>query len=259
MPNRILRDWTCSETMNEVSEFAEIFFTRLIMKSDDFGRFYGSSKLLKAQLFPLKDYSFKNVEKWRDECVKSGLVILYVDDGKEYLEIVDFGQRLRLMKSKFPEPKTIMPSNDGQLSDKRPLETKRNETENEVETETEVEGVKNKNEIPSLIEFMDYCLSIEGINTEPLRFSIQAKYEAWTENKWRDGNNSPIKNWKTKIKNTIPHLKPVYNGNSNNSNAIPSLEEQARRATEAIFGSNNGQNEPDRNASAEDIGHEVVE
>lgn len=137
MANRILRDWTCSETVNELSESSEIFFTRLIMKADDFGRFYGSSKLLKAQLFPLKEYTFKQIEKWRDECVKSGIVKMYLHDEKEFLEIVDFNQRLRLMKSKFPEPTTYCGqmtvncrSNDG---------LKRNEVETETESETEVE------------------------------------------------------------------------------------------------------------------------
>jgi hypothetical protein len=142
MANRILRDWTCSETVNELSESAEIFFTRLIMKADDFGRFYGSSKLLKAQLFPLKEYTFKQVEKWRDECVKSGILKMYIHDEKEFLEIVEFNQRLRLMKSKFPEPTTYCgqmtvncQSSDGLKRNEYELET---ETENEVETESEV-------------------------------------------------------------------------------------------------------------------------
>lgn len=137
MANRILRDWTCSETINELSESAEIFFTRLIMKADDFGRFYGSPKILKAQLYPLREHSFKSIEKWRDECVNSGVIIIYKSDGKDYLEIKDFNQRLRLMKSKFPEPL----SNDGQMTVK--CQTidglKGKETEEEVETESETE------------------------------------------------------------------------------------------------------------------------
>lgn len=144
MANRILRDWTCSEIVNELSDQAEIFFTRLIMKADDFGRFYGSPKLLKAQLFPFKEHSFKSIEKWRDECVKSGIVLLYKSDGKEYLEIKDFNQRLRLMKSKFPEPLTYVSqmtvncqSNDG---------VKGKETEEEIETESEVETKPKKND-----------------------------------------------------------------------------------------------------------------
>ena len=133
MANRILRDWTCSETIDTLSQSAEVFFTRLIMKADDFGRFYGSVRLLKANLFPLKDFSFQQIEDWRNEVVSSGIVIMYVNDGKEYLEIKDFNQRLRVMKSKFPDPKQSVvsqmtvncQSNDG-------LKQKQN---TEVETE----------------------------------------------------------------------------------------------------------------------------
>ena len=64
MPNRVLRDWTNSERMDELSFEAEIFFMRLIMKADDFGGFYGNTKLLKSHLYPLKDFSHKKIEKW---------------------------------------------------------------------------------------------------------------------------------------------------------------------------------------------------
>jgi hypothetical protein len=130
MANRVLRDWTCSEKINELSIEAEQFFTRLIMKADDFGRFYGSAKLLKAQLYPLKDINLKSIEKHRDECVKFGIILLYHNDGKEYVEIQDFNQRLRIMKSKFPEPSATC----GQMADNCLTDDglKRNEEETET-------------------------------------------------------------------------------------------------------------------------------
>src|ERR1041384_5123604 len=139
MPNRVLRDWTASETVDQLSESAEILFVRLIMKADDLGCFYGNPKLLKSALFPLRNYSEKQVTTWRDELVKSGIVQMYQVDGKFYLKIKDFNQRLRLMQSKFPQPETgeiVEPSNDGQLTDNCRPETKRNEVEEETETET---------------------------------------------------------------------------------------------------------------------------
>ena len=30
---------------------------------------------------------------------------------------------------------------------------------------------------------------------------------AWVENGWKDGNDKQIKNWKTKLTNTIPYLR----------------------------------------------------
>ncbi len=81
--------------------------------------------------------------------------------------------------------------------------------EEEEDKEEEKEKVKDK-EIPNQIEFLNYCKEILKEKYQPLEFSLKAKYEAWLENKWKDGNGSKIKNWKTKIKNTIPFLKPEY-------------------------------------------------
>lgn len=80
--------------------------------------------------------------------------------------------------------------------------------------------------IPSLEEFLFYVSSIEEFkqNFESLKYSIQSKYEQWIDNGWKDGHNNEIKNWKTKIKNTLPHLKPLNNfnnGNQNNNNTAP--------------------------------------
>ena len=72
------------------------------------------------------------------------------------------------------------------------------------------EKEKEKEEyVPELFEFLEYCKSIPQIEYLKLEFSITAKYEAWVAAGWRDGNNKKIKNWKTKIKNTIPFLKPM--------------------------------------------------
>lgn len=136
MANRVLRDWTQSETVNDLSEGAEVFFTRLIMKADDFGCYYGNAKLLLAALFPLKDYNFNKIIVHRDECQNAGLIKVYKHQGKEYVQIVNFGQRLRQMNSKFPQPENIPQTDDSNPlpnDSQQPPETKRNETEDEVE------------------------------------------------------------------------------------------------------------------------------
>ena len=76
MPNRILRDYTDSIQVNELSDGAETFFIRLMMKADDYGKFHGNPKLLKANLYPLKDtISEKKIAEWIKECVKNGLIM----------------------------------------------------------------------------------------------------------------------------------------------------------------------------------------
>ena len=57
---------------------------------------------------------------------------------------------------------------------------------------------------PEFSEFQSYALEHEPrIDLSSLR----AKYDQWMENGWRDGFEKEIKNWKTKIRNTMPHLK----------------------------------------------------
>ena len=163
MANRILRDWTQSENINQLSEPAEVFFTRLIMKADDYGCYYGNLKLLKSALYPLREISNENLQSSINECNVCGLILLYVIDGKQFIKINNFGQRLRIMKSKFPQPND---RNSLTFDRNSPLETKRNEDETKMkrnETETEI--------------FMDekYQLPYEIINGEKIVGSNNAR------------------------------------------------------------------------------------
>ena len=57
---------------------------------------------------------------------------------------------------------------------------------------------------PSWDEFREYALTkADNISNEALKL----KYDAWVENNWKDGKDKKIKNWKTKLLNTIPYLK----------------------------------------------------
>lgn len=114
MPNRLLRDWTNSDKVDMISFQAEVFFVRLIMNADDYGCFWGDGKRLKSNLFPLKSDSIRDADilRWLAECQKAGLIVVYESDGKKYLQIVDFGQRLRIKRRKFPENESGNQKND---------------------------------------------------------------------------------------------------------------------------------------------------
>nr|DAM90933.1 MAG TPA: hypothetical protein [Caudoviricetes sp.] len=106
MPERLLRDWTDSEAVDQLSWSAECLFVRLIMKADDFGRYHGNPKLLRSLLFPLKDgLRDADISRWIAECETAGLLRVYTDkvSGKPFIEIRKFGQRLRTKKAKFPD------------------------------------------------------------------------------------------------------------------------------------------------------------
>jgi hypothetical protein len=112
MPNRILRDWTDSEPINLLSWQSEVFFTRLIMKVDDFGRFSANPKLLRSLLFPIRD-GVRDADISRDlaECEKAGLLAVYEADGKPYLQIEKFGNTPRAKESKYPAPASNLQAN----------------------------------------------------------------------------------------------------------------------------------------------------
>lgn len=78
-----------------------------------------------------------------------------------------------------------------------------NENVNEIENVNEVKKEK-KEEIPNFLEFQNYANS-QKQNID--QFHLKSKYESWVEANWKDGNGTKIKNWKTKLKNTIPYLK----------------------------------------------------
>lgn len=158
MPNRILRDWTDSDNVNKLSAGAEIFFTRLIMKADDFGCFYSDVRLLKAHLFPLKlDIIIETeVLDWVSECVKAGLILLYEVANKKYLEIVNFKQRLRTANRKFPAPPTFGGQSADNLSTIRPPEVETKRSRNEVEVEGQNENVIYSKDKTKELFFADY-------------------------------------------------------------------------------------------------------
>lgn len=105
MPNRILRDWTDSEKIDSLTMQGERFFTRLIMKADDYGRYSANIKILKSTLFPLKtDIRETDISRWLTECEKSDLIVLYCVASRDYLQIKNFKQTLRQKNEKYPAP-----------------------------------------------------------------------------------------------------------------------------------------------------------
>lgn len=105
MSSRIIRDWTDSESVDKLSPMAEVTFTRLLMKADDFGSYHANPKLVRGSLFPLKDdICIDDIQMWLNELKSADLIIFYKSEDKAYLRIQKFGQRLRNMRGKFPDP-----------------------------------------------------------------------------------------------------------------------------------------------------------
>ena len=108
MPDRMIRSSICtSDTLNELSDFEERFWHRLIVNCDDFGRFDARPAILKGSLFPLAEgKTKKDMIDALNKLASVGLVELYTVDGKPFLHVVKWSkyQRTRATKSKFPPP-----------------------------------------------------------------------------------------------------------------------------------------------------------
>lgn len=64
---------------------------------------------------------------------------------------------------------------------------------------------RNSNiEVPTFEDFYTYAKSKEQLISQK---HLKHKYDSWVENGWKDGNDKPIKNWKSKLNNTIPYIQ----------------------------------------------------
>lgn len=106
MPTRLLREGiNDSAAVNSLSPRAEVFYRRLMSVVDDFGRYDARPAVLRSRLYPLQLDSVResDIPRWIAECVKVGLISLYVVDSRPYLVLHKLGSR-RAKRSKWPEP-----------------------------------------------------------------------------------------------------------------------------------------------------------
>jgi uncharacterized protein YdaU (DUF1376 family) len=107
------------------------------------------------------------------------------------------------------------PNKPNPLKTKNPNESQKKPLEDEHEIENKGNkgkgGVGEKQKIPDVEEFIEY-----GIKNKPdvSIESLELKYKSWVENNWTTGSSPPrkIKNWKSTLLNTLPHLKTTENG-----------------------------------------------
>ena len=107
MPNRVIKDSiTCSKQIESLTWFQEVMFYRLMVKADDFGRFYADPQIIKCELFPRKkDLTERATLDGLDALEKANLIKRYTWEDEIYLQIVKWfdHQQSRATKSKFPD------------------------------------------------------------------------------------------------------------------------------------------------------------
>jgi len=101
----------------------------------------------------------------------------------------------------------------------------------------EIKGKEINNTLPPLQEFLEYCKkNLEQnkfIYTE-YEYSLKSKYDTWVANGWKDGHNKQIKDWKGKIRNTIPFLRPIQTLSNKSGGKYQNELETARNAFKPI-------------------------
>lgn len=105
MPNRLLRDGICtSDAINLLTSDAEVMFYRLLVVADDYGYMDARPAILKAQCFPLKESAtVSRIEAWLLELAETELVHRYMHEGKPFLAINKWEQRVR-SRQKYAGP-----------------------------------------------------------------------------------------------------------------------------------------------------------
>lgn len=182
--------------MDTLGDQAEVFFVRLIMKADDFGRFTANPKLLRSLCFPLRSGVRENdISRWLAACHKAGLVRLYNAGGREYLEIAKFRQQTRT-PSKHPSP------DDGSLLTVCVANDKHLRTPVGVGGVVEDEGVVGAPPGANLVkkdrgtpdEIAAFCASL-GLPASDSQWLAHK----WHGNGWQNGGRS-IKDWKATVR-----------------------------------------------------------
>lgn len=151
----MLSNWCDSPKMEGLTAESERLLIRLFMNADDYGRFLGNARLLIAHCFPYDPaVTIAQVDAWLAELDGQMLIHRYDVDGRQYLAIVNFGQRLRQVSGKFPPPSGMpadwlaIDSNPPQIVSNPPPQpaaggqrlAARTEVEEELEIEVEEEG-----------------------------------------------------------------------------------------------------------------------
>lgn len=141
MPNRIIKDSICtSESINQLSEKAEILFYRLIVQCDDHGLFDGRLSIIRTKCFPLKVDSIKEkeIERWLNELCSAGMIGFYSVDGKTYLKMLSWSnhQQVRATHSKYPLPESDDINGYQEISDAPENRIESNQNRIRIESES---------------------------------------------------------------------------------------------------------------------------
>lgn len=201
-----------SEKVAALSWRTECFFHRLLLVADDYGLFDARPTVLRTRLFPLHldKVSNQDIQDCLHETEEAGLVRAYCVGGKDYVQIINFGQR-RQSKPKFPLPDGESPCNivshgssrestvnNGESRKSTAYTETETETESKTYTETEPCSVnRGVEQFPRSAEEVRLFMAAQLIvpKGEELKRCAESFFDDFSARGWRDSKGIPLANW----------------------------------------------------------------
>jgi len=166
----------------------------LLLANHEYGFFYLRDHKIEVQRGQVGWSHLKLSQRWKWSRTKV----------KRFIKDLEKEQQVIQQQSHSTSIITIL--NYDEYQEKVQQEDNRNATgmqQKDTNKKNKEETKKNK-EVPAFEDFLSYALENKpDVNHE----SVKLKYKAWKENGWKDGKGQPVKNWKSKLLNTLPHLQ----------------------------------------------------
>lgn len=203
-----------SEKVAALSWRTECFFHRLLLVADDYGLFDARPTVLRTRLFPmhLDKVSNQDIQDCLHETEEAGLVRAYCVGGKDYVQIINFGQR-RQSKPRFPLPpddgdspcntvshgsspySTVVHGDSRKSTAYTETETKsKTYTKSETETVPVSQGVE---QFPRDAEEVRLFMGAQLITPKgnELKQCAESFFDDFLARGWRDSKGIPLANW----------------------------------------------------------------
>ena len=209
--SRMIREgFLDSEKVAALSWRTECFFHRLLLVADDYGLFDARPTVLRTRLFPLHldKVSNQDIQDCLHETEAAGLVRAYCVGGKDYVQIINFGQR-RQSKPKFPLPDGDSPCNTVSHGNQREStvnngesrkSTAYTETETKSKTYTETEPCsvnRGVEQFPRNAEEVRLFMGAQLMapKGDELKRCAESFFDDFSARGWRDSKGIPLANW----------------------------------------------------------------
>jgi hypothetical protein len=105
MPNRYIREGiNSSRAVASLDAGAEVFYRRMLLVIDDFGRYEVDYLLIRSAAYPVHpDITETDIARWLAACHQAGLIAFYEVCGRRYIAFAKT-EPPRARKSKYPDP-----------------------------------------------------------------------------------------------------------------------------------------------------------